>query len=38
MAKETMKVNNTEETYENARQAEIVSNMTFRDMLDDPEG
>lgn len=38
MAKETMALHNTEETYENARQAEIIANATFRDMLDDPQG
>jgi hypothetical protein len=38
MAKETLALNNTEETYENVRQAEIVANMTFRDMLENPEG
>lgn len=38
MAKETLALNNTEETYENARQAEIVANATFRDMLENPEG
>lgn len=37
MAKETLALNNTEETYENARQAEIIANATFRDMLDNPE-
>lgn len=38
MAKETMALHNTEETFENARQAEIIANATFRDMLDDPTG
>lgn len=38
MAMETLALNNTEETFENARQAEIIANATFRDMLDDPQG
>jgi len=38
MAKQTLALNNTEETYENARQAEIISNAMFRDMLEGPQG
>jgi hypothetical protein len=38
MAKQTLALNNTEETYENAQQAEINANMLFRDMLEDPQG
>lgn len=30
--------NNTEETYENARQAEINSNALFDEFLEDPQG
>jgi len=37
MAKETMALHNTEETFENARQAEIIANALFSEMLDDPE-
>lgn len=37
MAKETLALNNTEETYENARQAEAIANATFQDMLKNPE-
>lgn len=38
MAKDAFAANNTEETYENAQQAEQISNVVFREFLDDPQG
>lgn len=38
MAKDAFAANNTEETFENARQAEEISNVVFREFLDDPQG